>query len=93
MQSDSDLDDMPDGAELQRQFELLSSRLITASTLPQFSHWKGASGTVIMHDVFTMSRFFSNVPDYLYLFSHCATKTMCEAVVEGRHGWRMGSVC
>jgi hypothetical protein len=25
-------------------------------------------------------------PDFLYLFQHCATKSMCEAVVEGMGG-------
>ena len=37
--------------------------------------------------VFTDPRFYRGCSDYLYLFQHCATKTMCEAVVEG-----MGSV-
>ena len=40
-----------------------------------------------MADVFTRVEFYKDCPDYLYLFQHMATKTMCEAVVEG-----MGSV-
>ena len=35
---------------------------------------------------FTQSRFYTEVPDFLYFFSHCASKTMCEAVVEGMGG-------
>ena len=66
----------------------MSSRLREASSEHPFAkRWKGASGTVIMHAVFTQERFYKGCPDYLYLFQHCATKTMCEAVVEG-----MGSV-
>jgi hypothetical protein len=54
----------------------------------QFSQrWQGASSTVIMQDVFTKSRFYADVDAYLYVFQQCATKSMCEAVVEG-----MGSV-
>jgi hypothetical protein len=54
----------------------------------QFSaRWQGASGTVIMRDVFTKYRFYADVHAYLYVFQQCATKSMCEAVVEG-----MGSV-
>ena len=64
----NDLDDMPAAIELQRQLELLSKRLQHASSLSEFSHWAGASGTVIMSDVFTRPRFYSGVPDYLYLY-------------------------
>ena len=77
---------MPAAIEVQRQLELLSKRLQHASSLPKFSHWAGASGTVIMSDVFTQPRFYSGVADYLYLYSHCASKSMCEAVVEGMGG-------
>ena len=82
------LDDMPAGPEIERQFQLLCSRLSSARALPQFSHWQGASGTVIMADVFTMSRFYEGVPDHTCISSltACATKTMCEAVVEGMGG-------
>ena len=82
----NDLDDMPAAPQMHRQLEMLAHRLQTAAKEPEFSHWSGASGTVIMRDVFTMRRFYRNVPDYLYLFSHMATKTMCEAVVEGMGG-------
>lgn len=30
-----------------------------------------------------MERFYKGCEDYLYLFSHCAAKSMCEAVIEG----------
>ena len=30
-----------------------------------------------------MERFYKDCQDYLYLFSHCAAKSMCEAVIEG----------
>ena len=39
-----------------------------------------------MKDLFTVPRLYKDVPDYLYLFAHMATKTMCEAVVEGMGG-------
>ena len=42
---------------------------------------------MIKVDIFTNPRFYNGCHDYLYLWQHCATKTMCEAVVEG-----MGSV-
>ena len=80
--------DMPGDDELQSQFELLAGRMRTAFGERPFSaRWSNASGTVLMVDVFTNERFYSGCRDYLYLFQHCATKTMCEAVVEG-----MGSV-
>ena len=80
---------MPPFEEVWKQFELLASRLQEAyQNQPSYSHrWKDASGTVIMADVFTRVEFYKDCPDYLYLFQHMATKTMCEAVVEG-----MGSV-
>ena len=80
--------DMPPFEEVWKQFELLASRLRDAyQDHPYNSKWKGASGTVIMADVFTKPRFFHDCGDYLYLFQQMATKTQCEAVVEG-----MGSV-
>ena len=48
--------------------------------------WSGASGTVIMKNVFTEPRFYSKVGDFLYLWLHMATKSMCEAVIEGMGG-------
>ena len=70
------------------QFKVLANRVKDASTQMPFKElWKNASGTVIMKSVFTMERFYRDCQDYLYLFQHCATKSMCEAVIEG-----MGSV-
>ena len=39
-----------------------------------------------MKAVFTEPRFYKGCEDYLYLFLHMATKSMCEAVVEGMGG-------
>jgi hypothetical protein len=39
-----------------------------------------------MKDIFTNPRFYTDCSDFLYLFQHCATKSMCEAVVEGMGG-------
>ena len=36
--------------------------------------------------VFTDARFYSCCKNYLYLWTHMATKSMCEAVVEGMGG-------
>ena len=70
------------------QFEILSGRLHVLSTKhPYATRWKDASGTVIMGDVFTTRSLYDGCGLFLYLFQHCASKTMCEAVVEG-----MGSV-
>ena len=69
------------------QYERLAQRLQVASSCQRYAHWKGASGTVIMRDVFTTRSLYEDCGLYLYLFQHCATKTMCEVVVEG-----MGSV-
>ena len=78
---------MPSFEVVWEQFLRLRSRLRTASEEAPFKgRWKGASGTVIMKDVFTNPRFYVDCKDYLYLFQHCATKTMCEAVVEGMGG-------
>ena len=81
-----ELDDMPPFEAVWEQFLCLQKRLQTASNEAPFSKWKGASGIVLMKDVFTKARFYSDCPDYLYLFKHCATKTICEAVVEGMGG-------
>jgi hypothetical protein len=75
---------MPPSATVWDQFELLHGKLQAASSEPEFKRrWEGASGTVIMKDVFTRPRFYNGVDAYLYVFQQCATKTMCEAVVEG----------
>ena len=79
-------DGMPDWTVVYEQFELLTTRLQQAYSEPAFASWKGASGTVIMKSVFTMQRFYCDCQDYLYLFSHCASKSMCEAVIEGCGG-------
>ena len=77
-------DRMPNHGVVFTQFVMLTSRLQVAFTeLPFSVRWKGASGTVIMKDVFTMERFYKDCHDYLYLFSHCGSKSMCEAVIEG----------
>ena len=39
-----------------------------------------------MKTVFTDARFYSCCKNYLYLWTHMATKSMCEAVVEGMGG-------
>ena len=39
--------------------------------------------SVIDADVWTHEQLSSGVGDFLYLYSHMASKTMCEAVVEG----------
>ena len=55
---------------------------------PHKSRWLSvSSSTVVMRDVFTLAKFYSRAPDYLFLFQHCALKRVPEAVVEG-----MGSV-
>ena len=85
--SDLTMDDMPTFDAVWDQFVELCSRMrIAAKELP-FAKWRNASGTIIKVDIFTNARFYHGCHDYLYLWQHCATKTMCEAVVEG-----MGSV-
>jgi hypothetical protein len=45
-----------------------------------------------MKTVFTDARFYSCCKNYLYLWTHMATKSMCEAVVEGMGGvWVCGT--
>jgi hypothetical protein len=56
---------------------------LSAFLASPFAHWKGASGTVINADVFSKEQFFSGCEDFLYLYQHMATKSMCEVVVEG----------
>lgn len=77
-------DNMPDHNEVFKQFLTLTGRLREAfASLPFSAQWDGVSGTVIMKSVFTMERFYKGCEDYLYLFAHCASKSMCEAVIEG----------
>ena len=78
---------MPSFDVIWQQWQLLLDRLRVASNAAPFkTRWKGASGTVIMQDVFTNPRFYTDCCDFLYLFQHCATKSLCEAVVEGIGG-------
>ena len=79
-------EDMPPFEPVWQQFEELAKRLQEASKEAAYQKWKGASGTVIMKHVFTEPRFYSKCEDYLYLWLHMATKSMCEAVVEGMGG-------
>jgi hypothetical protein len=90
---DLHLNDMPSLEVVWLQFLTLHARLLAASDEHPFkTTWKNASGTVIMKDVFTRERYYSGCRDYLYIFQHCATKTMCEAVVEGMGGcWDQSS--
>ena len=79
--------DVPSLAVLTSEFTLLSERLRDAHGEHPFSaRWAGASGTVIMKDVFTMPRFYEGCQRYLHLFAHCALKSMNESVVEGMGG-------
>eukprot|EP00966_Prymnesium_polylepis_P153207 3539027-Prymnesium_polylepis.1 len=56
---DANLDDMPPFPQVWEQFLLLSFRLREASSEHPFAkRWKDASGTVLMHDVFTQERFY-----------------------------------
>ena len=78
---------MPLFDSIWQQWQRLRERLRTASSQAPFKQrWTGASGTVVMKDVFTNERFYTDCVDFLYLFQHCATKSMCEAVVEGMGG-------
>ena len=78
---------MPPFDSVWQQWRCLCERLRAASKQAPFKvRLTGASGTAIMKDVFTNERFYAGCPDFLYLFQHCATKSMCEAVVEGMGG-------
>ena len=81
-------EDLPPFSDVLGQFRLLSANLQRAAArdLPYSKQWKGASGTVLMRDVFTNRRFYADCDAYLYLFQQIALKTMCEAVVEGMGG-------
>ena len=66
---------------------MLSKLLTEWAPRPGFQSWNRAtSSTVIMKTVFTDARFYSCCKNYLYLWTHMATKSMCEAVVEGMGG-------
>ena len=39
-----------------------------------------------MKDVFTEFKFYDRIDGFLYLYQHMATKSMCEAVIEGVGG-------
>ena len=80
------LNDLPSFEVLKAQWSMLISRLRMFRGDLAYSHWKDASGTVIMKDIFTQERFYLDVDGFLYLFQHMATKSMCEAVIEGMGG-------
>ena len=66
---------------------MLSKLLTEWAPRPGFQSWtRATSSTVIMKTVFTDARFSSCCKNYLYLWTHMATKSMCEAVVEGMGG-------
>ena len=79
-------DNMPSADVVWAQFKTLCTRL-RSYALCKPSEWRDQSGTVIWRTIATTESLHTDVHDYLYLFEHCAAKTMCEAVVEG-----MGSV-
>ena len=80
------IEDMPPFDDVWAQFCELAKRLQAASGEASYRTWKGASGVVIMKNVFTEQRFYVGCEDYLYLWLHMACKSMCEAVVEGMGG-------
>ena len=81
------VDDMPAFSVVWREFVMLSKLLTEWAPRPGFQSWNRAtSSTVIMKTVFTDARFYSCCKNYLYLWTHMATKSMCEAVVEGMGG-------
>ena len=81
---------MPPVEEVFKQFLLLGSKLRTAArdvatAASPGRRWKGASGTVIMKDLWAdpeLKKLTAGCEAYLYLWVHCATKTHNEAVVE-----------
>jgi hypothetical protein len=77
-------DDVLDG-----ELEALASRLHAANSMPPYrAKWSVASSsTAIMADVYKHPKFYEVCPNFLYLYQHCALKSVPEAVVEG-----MGSV-
>ena len=80
-------EDIPTYSIVKAEYQVLCQRLLVANGERPFSErWRGASGTVIMHDVLTDPRFYTGCHRVLHLFAHCAMKTMNEAVVEGMGG-------
>ena len=80
-------EDIPSWPVLRAEYMLLCERLRAAFTEDVFRRrWLGASGTVIMADVFTKPRFYMGCHRFLHLFAQCVMKTMNEAVVEGMGG-------
>ena len=79
-------EDVPSLSDVETQFRLLCERLRKANDEAAFRRWKGASGVIIMKDVFSMPRFYEGCKGYLHLWLHCALKTMNESVVEGMGG-------
>ena len=78
---------MPAFSVVWREYVMLSKLLTEWAPRPGFQSWNRAtSSTVIMKTVFTDARFYSCCKNYLYLWTHMATKSMCEAVVEGMGG-------
>jgi len=77
---------MPAYDVVEAQFKDLGLRIFQAAKEPAYGFWTGASGVKIMQSVFTEPRFYVGVEDYLYLWLHMASKSMCEAVVEGMGG-------
>ena len=81
---------MPPVEEVFKQFLLLGSKLRTAArdvatAASPGRRLKGASGTVIMKDLWAdpeLKKLTAGCEAYLYLWVHCATKTHNEAVVE-----------
>ena len=63
---------------------LIYERLRAAAAKSPFDkNWQNARDVVIAKDVFTKVQFYEGADQYLYLFEHCATKSCCEAVLEG----------
>ena len=77
---------MPSFDVVLEQFKLLNQRIFDAAASAAYAKWQGESGVVIMQSVFTEPRFYVGTEDYLYLWLHMASKSMCEAVVEGMGG-------
>ena len=79
---------LPSFETVLEQHEELRSRLVMHfRTEPYRSRWMGASGTVIMEDIWNTDTLHHGVPDVMYLFAHMSLKIHNEAVCEG-----MGSI-
>ena len=84
-----------DGANgIWAQYERFAKNLNAAFNAERspFRHWKDASGTVIMADIWSdsaaakLAKLAADCHDFLYLFLHMASKSMCESVVESMGG-------